>query len=133
MRRDLERRLARLEAAASAQARYRQALRASVKVCALIRERLLLMGIDPALAVSLRRGEEAAAALAAIPDSEELRMADDALTRVAVDDSGCARVETKIEQMAVMFCDEDQPDFARASVAELLAYCVAMEKMAWGD
>ncbi len=37
------------------------------------------MGIDPALAVTLRRGEEAAAELAAIPDSPDLKAADEAI------------------------------------------------------
>ena len=44
------------------------------------------MGLDPALAVSLRRGEEAAAKLAAIPDTEALRTADEALTHSDLDD-----------------------------------------------
>jgi len=39
------------------------------------------MGLDPTLAVSLRHGKEAAAELAAIPDTEALRAADEAITR----------------------------------------------------
>jgi len=38
------------------------------------------MGIDPALAVALRRGEEAAAELAGIPDTPDLTAADEAIT-----------------------------------------------------
>jgi len=34
--------------------------------------------------------------------------------------------------MAEHYLDGSQPDFAKASVAELLAFCVAMEKLAWG-
>ena len=56
VRRDLERRLARAERAASATnwadwsaANYRNNLRTGVTVCNLIRERFLLMGLDPAL------------------------------------------------------------------------------------
>jgi hypothetical protein len=44
------------------------------------------MGLDPALAVSLRLGEEVAAELAGIPDSEALRTAVEALTRSDLDD-----------------------------------------------
>jgi hypothetical protein len=39
------------------------------------------MGIDPALAVTLRRGKGAAAELAAIPDSLDLKAADEAIVR----------------------------------------------------
>ena len=64
---DFKRRLARAEITAAAvyaadrhAARNRRLLRASVHICELIRERFLLMGLDPALAVSLRVGKEAA-------------------------------------------------------------------------
>ena len=74
---DIKRRLARAEITASAvhpadlqAASHRQLLRTRVHLCEFIRERFLLMGLDPALAVSLRVGEEAAAKLAAIPDTE---------------------------------------------------------------
>jgi hypothetical protein len=96
------------------------------------------MGLDPALAVSLRYGEEAAAELAAIPDSEALRTADEALTHIDLDD--CRREEAngvmaKIQRMADIIADDIidkgvQPNFATASVAELWAFCVAMEDLA---
>ena len=41
-------------------------------VCDIIRQRLLAMRIDPELAVSLGRGEEAATELAGMPDTREL-------------------------------------------------------------
>jgi len=47
-------------------------LRLTVKICTYIRERLVLMGIDPMLAVSLRVGDEAAAELAADEAAAEL-------------------------------------------------------------
>ena len=88
MKRGLKHRLAQAEVAASAtdwadreQAHHRQGLRFSVSISAFIRERFLLMGLDPALATSLRRGDESAAELAAIPDSETLKMADNEITR----------------------------------------------------
>jgi hypothetical protein len=138
-KRDFKRRLARVETAVSAThpadrqaASDRQELRTYVKICEMIRGRLLLMGIDPALAVRLKLGEEAAAELAAIPDSEALRAADDAITHSGLDDGGEARSKfaAEIERMAAYFCEGFQPDFANASLAELFAFCVAMEKLA---
>jgi hypothetical protein len=46
-----------------------RSLRAIVAVNELISDRLRVIGIDPALAETLRRGEEAVAELAAIPDT----------------------------------------------------------------
>src|SRR6266851_1736128 len=63
---DLKRRLARVEITPSAThwadleaASHRKQLRALIAICQLIRERFLLMGLDPALAVSLHIGEDA--------------------------------------------------------------------------
>src|SRR5258707_3079695 len=88
MARDFERRLARAETAAhalggvDAQAeRRRCSLRALVAVCDIVRQRLVAMRIDPELAVALRRGEEAAAETARMPDTPELRASDAAATR----------------------------------------------------
>jgi len=142
---NFKRRLARAEITVSAVHRAdlqaasdRQLLRTSVVICEFIRKRFLLMGLDPALAKSLRRGEEAAAKLAAIPDTEALRTADEALTHIDLDD--CRRedansVRAKIQRMADNIADDIihkgvQPNFAKASGPELLAFCVAMEKLA---
>jgi hypothetical protein len=88
MRRDLERRLARAEIPAPETswgdrkaAHHRQSLRTRVALHQLIRERLRVIGVDPALAESLRLGDEAAAELAAIPDTPELERADEAIVR----------------------------------------------------
>ena len=68
IKRDLKGWLARLEIRASTThwdrhaAHYRKTRRAVIEICDAIRERLLLMELDPELAVSLQRGEEAAAA-----------------------------------------------------------------------
>src|ERR1700738_4952685 len=87
MARDFERRLARAETAAhalggvDAQAgRRRCSLLALVAVCDIVRERLVAMRIDPELAVALRRGEEAAAEPAGMPDTRELRASEAAGT-----------------------------------------------------
>jgi hypothetical protein len=47
----------------------------------LIWDRLRVIRIDPALAETLRRGEEAVAELAAIPDTLDLKTADEAIVR----------------------------------------------------
>jgi len=98
------------------------------------------MGIDPALAVSLQRGDEAAAELAAIPDSEALKRADDEMARIEIARTGAAEqtrevseYRSKMTQMAARFHDGSQPDFAHASPAQLLAYCIAVEQLAWGE
>ena len=135
---DFKRRLARAEIAASAvhaadlrAARHRRSLRADVAICEQIRKRFLLMGLDPALAVSLRVGEEAAAELAAIPDTEALRTADEALTHSDLDQDDYDEAHStvaKLERMAAMYREGLQPNFASVSVMQLWAYCIAMEK-----
>jgi hypothetical protein len=134
---DLKRWLARLEIRASTThwadrhaAHYRKTRRAVVEICEAIRERLALMGLDPALAVSLRRGQEAAAELAAIPDSEALRAADEAITRDDQSDYGeASTLMAQIEGMAAHFWDGSQPDLANAALAKLFAFCFAIEKL----
>jgi hypothetical protein len=132
---DFKRRLALAEIAASAvhaadrhAASDRQLLRTSVHVCEVIRKQFLLMGLDPALAASLRRGEEAAAKLAAIPDTEALRSADVALTHSDLDDDGEVRrtFNARMERLAAIYREGVQPDFASVSVEQLWAYCIAM-------
>ncbi len=71
-------------------------------------------------------GEEAAAKLAAIPDTEALRTADEALTHSDLDDDGAAcstysasrRAEdnAKIDRMIAMYREGVQPNFANDSV-----------------
>src|ERR1700751_5810649 len=134
---DLKRWLAPLEIRASTThwadrhaAHYRKTRRAVVEICEAIRERLALMGLDPALAVSLRRGEEAAGEVAAIPDSEALRAADEAITRDDQSDYGeASTLMAQIEGMAAHFCDGSQPDLANAALAKLFAFCFAIEKL----
>jgi hypothetical protein len=105
--------------------------RAVVEICDAIRERLLLMGLDPALALSLQRGGKAAAELAAIPDSEALRAADEAITRGDQNDDGEALgiPMPQIERMAKHFDDGSQPDLANASLAQLFAFCFGNKKL----
>jgi hypothetical protein len=147
---DFKRRLARAEITVSAvhpadlqAASHRQTLRMRATIYEFIRDRFLLMGLDPALAVSLRVGEEAAAKLAAIPDTEALRTADKALTHSDLDDDGAAcstysasrRAEdnAKIERMIAMYREGVQPNFANDSVMQLYAYCIAMAEIAMAE
>jgi hypothetical protein len=142
MWRDLERRLARAEMASCATgwvdrqaAHHRQSLRARVECHELVRERFRAMEIDPALAVTLRRGEEAAAELAAIPDTPDLKAADKAILRpeYTSGNDGARRVGARIARMAEQYrSGQHRLDIATASPAELLAFCVAVE-MERGD
>jgi hypothetical protein len=141
VRRQLEHRLVRAEIASSAMdwadwqpANRRNELRTRVNVCKFIRNMLLAMGLDPALAISLQRGEEAAAELAAIPDSIELQRADEAITRSHVGDrtndvgarSGKGSdLNATIERYVASFRNGKQPDFSDASLIELFAFCIA--------
>ena len=138
IRRDLTLRLTRAEIAASARCwadrqatHQREGLRSRVRLCEAIRQGLIAMSFDPQLAVALRRGDEAALELAAIPDTEELRAADAAIVAAdhhASGDEAAAQFLAKIEQMAKRYREgQHQPDFARASPAELLAFCVSAE------
>jgi len=142
VQRDFKRRLARAEITASAvhpadlqAASDRQLLRTRTAICEFIRERFLLMGLDPALAVSLRWGEEAAAKLAAIPDTEALRSADEAITRNDHHDCGEEEnsVRAQIQRMVTHYSEGAQPDVARASAAQLFAFCLASKELARGD
>ena len=91
------------------------------------------MGFDPVAAKRLRLGEEAASELAAIGDSEALRMADEPITRGDLSDRGKRRseFEAEIERIAAYFREGFQPDFANPSPVELLPFCVRGEKAAW--
>jgi hypothetical protein len=116
-------------------AQHRQSLRARHACCELIRERLQVMGIDPALAAALRRGEEAAAELAAIPDTEELQAADDAIVRAERSnrDDGAHQVGAKITRPAEQYrASQHWPDLPNSSPAVLLTFCVAIEMDAQG-
>jgi hypothetical protein len=106
-------------------AHRRNTRRALVEISEAIREQLALMGFDPALAVSLLRGEQAAVELAAIPDSETLRAADAAITRSDQHDDGAAStiIAAQVAPMATHFRDGSEPDLAHASLAELFAFC----------
>jgi hypothetical protein len=137
IRRDLERRLARAEIDKSAiawadraAAHHREALRARVKFCRHISERLRTIGINPELATTLRRGDEALSELSAIPDTDELRSADEAIIRDDLGDSeeGRRLFVALIERMTTQCRRGGQPDFATAPPVVLFAFCIAAEE-----
>jgi formate-dependent nitrite reductase cytochrome c552 subunit len=108
----------------------RQSLRTRVAMHQLIRERLRVIGVDPALAESLRLGDEAAAELAAIADTPELERADEAILRAncSNSDDGAHHVREEIKRMAELYrSGQHRVDFANASAFELLTFYVAGE------
>ena len=146
MARDFERRLARAETAAhalggvDAQAgpgRRRCSLRALVAVCDIVREHLVAMRIDPELAVALRRGEKAAAETAGMPNTQELRASEAAVT--GPNSSGAGdRMYTEIARIADIMTErfgrgEEPINLGNASLVELLAFVSAFGPIAQAD
>ncbi|SRR5258705_7593545 len=144
MARDFERRLARAETAAQAfgeadaqAGRRRCSLRVLVAVCDIVRERLVAMRIDPELAVALRRGEEAAAEIAGMPDTQELRASEASVT--GSNSSGARdRLYTEMpriaDRMTEMFGRGEEPiNLGNASLVELLAFVSAFGPIAQVD
>jgi hypothetical protein len=77
-----------------------------------------------------RGGEKAAAELAAIPDTPDLKAADEAIVRPenSNEDDWSCEFKAKIERIAEQYrSGQHQLDLANASPAELLAFCVAVE------
>jgi hypothetical protein len=101
-------------------------LRLTVKICTYIRERLVLMGIDPMLAVSLRVGDEAAAELAA--DEAAAELATDELHDHGEGDHDTATLDIldkKIGLIEATYRNGRRPDFAKKPLVSLLAFCFA--------
>jgi hypothetical protein len=135
MPRPLDTRLGRVEGrrrAATAEhgagsVRGRRRLRAEAAIGEVIREALAHAGIDPTNAARLCLADDAAAALAAIPDTPALRHADANDTPPA-SPHGRARAHAfapKILAMSKRFAGGPPPDFANASLAELFAWSLA--------
>jgi hypothetical protein len=124
MRRFLDTRLARMaknEAPRDlVEARHRSLLRGRAALSALLSKRPSAPDGTRALAGALQLGEAAAAALAGIPDTPELRDSDEAL--LAHDHTGTEDMfETRLWHAARQYRDGREPDPANASPAELLA------------
>jgi len=124
----LDRLVGRLPRPECAAAKHRVGLRAWVRIGDIVRSGLAAMGIDPGRAVRLRVADEAAAALAAIPDSDKLRRADRKLLAAEPGRQEDAdRVYEKLGRLADRYRRGDlpDPDPAHASPAELFAWCIA--------
>ena len=118
---------ARSTAADDAAAWHIATLRARVKVGMVLREALVQMGIDPAAVAMLQIADEAARELAETADGAEGLDAG-APPPVAYDqydDDSAAQFEARIDGSVQRYRDEPGINFAQASLAEALAWCLA--------
>jgi hypothetical protein len=121
MRRFLDTRLARMARTEAPrelmEARRRSLLRGRAALSALLSKQL---EIGPALAGVLQFGDTAAATLAGIPDTDELRESDEAL--LAYDHAGAEDTfGTRLWHVVRQYRDGRDPDPANASPAEWVA------------
>jgi hypothetical protein len=107
--------------------RRRSIWRAEAAMGAVVRSALARAGMDPAGVARLRLADEAAAALAAIPDTRELQRADakGAVAADAHDRASADAFASKIEALAERLAGAPPPDLANASFAELFAWSLA--------
>ena len=103
--------------------------RAEAEMGTVIRSALARAGVDVAQATRLCLADEAAAALAALPDTPELQCADGGLPAAAEawDRAPADDFNSKILALARGFADGPPPDFANASFAELFAWSLAQQ------
>jgi hypothetical protein len=102
------------------EARHRSLLRGRAALSALLGKRSAPPDCGRALAGALQLGEAAAAALAGVPDTLELRASDEAL--LAHDHTGAEDMfETRVGHVVRQYRDGRELDPATASPAELLA------------
>jgi hypothetical protein len=128
MRRFLDIRLTRVAKANAprdlTEARQRSLLRARAAVCTLLRERSLQPDAGQAFTGAWQLGDAAAAALAGIPDTPDLRETDGAL--LARDQTRAEETfEARLWHLVQHYRDGRELDTANASPAELLAAYVA--------
>lgn len=128
MRRFLDTRLARVAKAKAprdlTEVRRRSLLRARAAVCTLLRERSVQPDAGQTLAEAWPLGVAAAAVLAEIPDTPDLRETDRAL--LARDHAGTEETfEVRLWHLLQHYRDSRELDTANASPAELLAAYVA--------
>jgi hypothetical protein len=100
-----------------------------VAVCDIIRERLLTMRIDPEVAVALWRGEEAAAELAGMPDTQELCASEAPVTEPDLSearDQMYTAITRIVDIMMARFDRGEEPiKLGTGSLAELFAFVSA--------
>ena len=108
--------------------RERRRLRAEAALGEIIRKALVRAGADAAAAPRLALADDAAAALAAIPDTARLRQADAGDPAASANGYDRARADMfapKLIAMIHRFAGGARLDFADASFAELLAWSLA--------
>jgi hypothetical protein len=121
-------RLAARSTAADDAAAWRIAtLSARVKLGMVLRQALVQLGIDPATVAMLKIADEAAQELAVTADNSEgldagapPPVADD-----PCDNASVATFQARIDESVQRYRDEPGIDFAQASLAEGLAWCLA--------
>jgi hypothetical protein len=118
---------ARSTAADDAAAWHIATLRARVKLGMVLREALVQLGIDPATVAMLQIADEAARELAMTADGAEGL---DAGAPPPVADDPCdkpsaAMFEARMDGSVQRYRDKPAIDFAQASLAEALAWCLA--------
>lgn len=107
-----------------AAARRRALLRARIDICTTLRRQQASSAIGGTLAAALRLGEDAAAELALIQDTAELRHRDELLLSGA-DDPVSDAFEIEIQLLVEAYRNGRALDLFTASATELLACCVA--------
>jgi hypothetical protein len=124
-----ERRLARAAAGINtpdaAAAWAATALRARVKLGAVLRQTLAQSGIDPAAVAMLRRCDEAEQQLAAIAHDRQIEAAPAAGAGEPQEEPVLALLYARLDVMARDYRSGRELDLARASLAEILAWCGA--------
>jgi len=118
---------ARLNHAAAAEIHERSRLRAIAVIGAAVRVALEGEGIDPARASQLREAELAEAALAALPDTPELREEDNDYTALGPegDPGALDAFLAETQRRARRYEADCEIDLAAAPLADLLAWCIA--------
>jgi hypothetical protein len=113
----------------SAATRRRCIWRTEAAMGAVIRSALARAGVDAAGATRLCLADEAAAALAALPETPELQRtnADDAAAADAHDRARTDALKPKILALTRGLAGAPPPDFANASFAELFAWSLAQQ------
>ena len=113
----------------SAAIRRRHVWRAAAAMGTVIRSALARAGVDAAGATRLCLADEAAAALAALPETPELQRAgaDDAAAADAHDRARTDAFKPKILAATRGLAGAPPPDFANASFAELFAWSLAQQ------
>ena len=131
MRRAREALMARLAARSTATddaaAWHIATLRARVKIGMVLRQALSQLEIDPATVAMLRIADAAAQELAVTADGAEGLdpSAPPPVAEDPCDDTTAAAFEVRIDGSVQRYRDEPAIDFAQASLAEALAWCVA--------